>query len=258
MASTAKVAMVTGATGVIGGAIARGLRERGYTVILAGRDPVRTRWQAKALGAGTRTELVDVSRRTWIRAMGRRFDGPLDVLINNAATTPQTREQTPEGIELQWATNVLGYLWMVDALEPALRRAPAPRVGNIASYWAGDLDLEDPEFKRRPYDNDTAYRSSKQADRMLTVALAEALRPAGITVNACHPGDLPSTLARNLGFGGSDTPEQAAATPLMLATDPTLADTSGAWFQDQREVKCHFGRDRAGVNALMARLAQWR
>ena len=93
---------------------------------------------------------------------------------------------------------------------------------------------------------------------MLTVAQAEALRPAGITVNACHPGDLPSMLARNLGFGGSDTPEQAAATPLMLATDPELADTSGAWFQDLREAKCHFGRDRAGVNALMNRLAQWR
>ena len=55
------------------------------------------------------------------------------------------------------------------------RSAPA-RVVNVASYWAGGLDLEDLEFKRRRYDNDAAYRQSKQADRMLTVAFAERLR----------------------------------------------------------------------------------
>lgn len=250
--------MVTGATGVIGGAIARGLVDRGYEVVLTGRDETRTRRRADALGGGLRVEEVDLSRRASIRALGERFEGPLDVLVNNAATTPRQREQTPEGIERQWATNVLGYLWMVDALEPALRRATSARVVNVASYWAGDLDLDDPEFTRRPYDNDTAYRASKQADRMLTVAQAHALRPAGITVNACHPGDVPSVLARNLGFGGGDTPEQAADTPIMLATDPSLGQTSGAWFRDRRASACHFGEDAEGVAALMDRLAHWR
>jgi NAD(P)-dependent dehydrogenase (short-subunit alcohol dehydrogenase family) len=79
-------------------------------------------------------------------------------------------------------------------------------VVNVASYWAGGLDLGDLELERRRYDNDAAYRQSKQADRMLSVAFAERLRDAGVTANACHPGDVVSTLSRNLGFGGHETP----------------------------------------------------
>lgn len=195
--SRTRVAMVTGATGVIGGAIARGLAEHGYEVVLACRDEARAQHVASSL-AGARVEVVDVARRDAVRALWARFEGPLDVLVNNAAVTPRAREETPEGIERQWATNVLGYLWMVDALRDALQAGQEPRVVNVASYWAGELDLADPEFRRRPYDNDGAYRQSKQADRMLTVSLAEELRDAGVIVNAFHPGDLPSTLARNL------------------------------------------------------------
>jgi len=62
------------------------------------------------------------------------------------------------------------------------------------------LDLQDLEFQRRPYDNDAAYRQSKQADRMLTVAFADRLKDAGVTVNACHPGDVASTLSHSPGL----------------------------------------------------------
>jgi retinol dehydrogenase-13 len=91
---------------------------------------------------------------------------------------------------------------MTTAFQDHLARSAPARVVNVASYWAGGLDLEDLEFKRRRYDNDGAYRQSKQADRMLTVAFAERLERSHVTVNACHPGDLVSTLSRNLGFGG--------------------------------------------------------
>jgi retinol dehydrogenase-13 len=247
--------MVTGATGVIGGAIAEGLLERGYEVVLACRDRERAEAKARALGPAARVEVVDVSRRASVQALGGRFDGALEVLVNNAAVTPRRREETPEGIELQWATNVLGYLWMVDALLPALRRASAPRVVNVASYWAGGLDLDDLQFERRRYDNDAAYRQSKQANRMLTVALAEAL--PDICVNACHPGDVPSTLARNLGFGGGDTPEGAAATPIMVATAAELAGTTGRWFEHQRESTCRFASDRGAIEALHEACNRW-
>ena len=216
-------ALVTGATGAIGGAIALGLAEQGYDVVLACRDEARAQARADELRravaqARIRVEVVDVSRRASVDALGERFDGLLEILVNNAAITPRRREETPEGIEMQWATNVLGYLWMANALRPAMAAAGTARLVNVASYWAGGLDTGDPEFKRRRYDNDSAYRQSKQADRMLTAALAPRLRPDGITVNATHPGDLPSRLARNLGFGGGDSPTEAAATPLLAAT----------------------------------------
>ena len=139
--------------------------------------------------------------------------------VNNAATTPRRREETPEGIELQFATNVLGYFWMMTAFRGHLVDSAPARVVNVASYWAGGLDLGDLEFERRRYDNDAAYRQSKQADRMLSVAFAERLRDAGVTANACHPEDVVSTLSRNLGFGGHETPPGSGGQHPGLARD---------------------------------------
>jgi NAD(P)-dependent dehydrogenase (short-subunit alcohol dehydrogenase family) len=72
-------------------------------------------------------------------------------LLNNAAITPPVRSCTPEGIELQFATNVLGYFWMTEALTPFLSQGSAAHIVNVVSYWAGGPDLEDLEFKRRHY-----------------------------------------------------------------------------------------------------------
>ena len=90
---------------------------------------------------------------------------------------------------------------------------------DVSSYWAGDLDIDDLEFKSRPYNNDTAYRQSKQANRMLTVAFARRVGEHGVSVNACHPGDVNSSLSNNLGFGGHESPREGARTPAWLATD---------------------------------------
>lgn len=62
---------------------------------------------------------------------------------------------------------------------------------------------------------------------MLTVAFAECLRDKGVIVNSCHPGDLVSTLSQNLGFGGHETPDQAASTPAWLATKVIGAQETG-------------------------------
>lgn len=249
------VALVTGATGVIGQAIAERLARRGYKVVLVGRDAAKGAAAVAAIARRTgnrhqRFECVDLGRPAAIAALAKRWEGPLHVLINNAAVTPHEREETPEGIERQFATNVLGYFWMIQAFAPQLGACAPARVVNVASYWAGGLDLEDLQFTRRRYDNDAAYRQSKQADRMLTVAFAERLAGAGVTVNACHPGDVVSALSRRLGFGGHETPEQAAATPAWLATDAVGATQTGQYFERQRAVPCRFGADRAGVEAL--------
>jgi NAD(P)-dependent dehydrogenase (short-subunit alcohol dehydrogenase family) len=251
-----QVAIVTGATGAIGKGIAQGIAGKdGYEVVLAARDEGKARRAVRDIVQATgnsqvRYELVNVSRRASIQALAERWEGPLHVLVNNAAVTPRRHYETLEGIELQFATNVLGYVWMTQAFAEHLRRSAPARVVNVASYWAGDLDLDDLEFKRRRYRNNTAYRQSKQANRMLTVALADQLRRYGISVNACHPGDVNSTLSNNLGFGGTETPEQGARTPVWLATDPTGQEETGKYFEHMREVRCRFGEDKAAVERL--------
>jgi retinol dehydrogenase-13 len=146
---------------------------------------------------------------------------------------------------------VLGYYRMIRAFTPHLKAGAPSRIVNVASYWAGNLDLEDPEFKHRRYDNDEAYRQSKQADRMLTVAFAERLKPYGITVNSCHPGDVNSRLSNDLGFGGHETPDQGAGTPVWLATSNDVEGVTGKYFADKREQYCGFSRDKTGIEKLM-------
>jgi NAD(P)-dependent dehydrogenase (short-subunit alcohol dehydrogenase family) len=197
-----------------------------------------------------RYEVADVSRRLSIQELAKRWQGPLHVLVNNAAVTPKRREETPEGIELQFATNVLGYFWMIRAFTDHLRRSAPARVVAVASHWAGDLDLSDLEFRRRRYANGAAYRQSKQANRMLTVAFAERLKPYGISVNVCHPGNVNSTLSNNLGFGGSQTPDEGARTPVWLAVGQTGQKVTGKYFDRMQEVRCPFAEDRKAIAAL--------
>jgi retinol dehydrogenase-13 len=245
-----KTALVTGFTGKIGYAIAAGLVSAGYSVVGVGRDAARVDQAARQLGHGARGETCDLSYHAEIRALAARVSGPLDVLVNNAAQCPRRRSETTEGIELQWATNVLAYVWMIDAFGDHLRRAAPARVVNVASYWAGGLDLGDLQFRRRAYDNDDAYRQSKQANRMLTAAIASRLDGDGITVNCCHPGDVRSKLSTDLGFGGHESPEQGARTPVYLATSAEISGVTGRYFASGRPERCQFAEDRSALEAL--------
>lgn len=251
-----RVALVTGATGAIGQAIARQLAEQpAFEVILAARNEKKAAQAVDKIkrvtgNAQVRYELVDVARPASIQALAERWSGPLHVLINNAGITPPTRQETPEGVELQFATNVLGYLRMIEAFAAVLQASAPARVINVASSMAWGLALDDLEFKRRRYDNSQAYAQAKQANRMLTVAYAERLQPAGITVNACHPGDVSSKLSNNLGFGGSESPDEGAKTPVWLAAEPAGQQRTGQYFARRQEVTCQFASNTDAIEQL--------
>ena len=251
-----RLALVTGATGAIGKAIALKIAQQPvYQVVLLCRNPHKADQAVNEiieLSGNQRVsrEVVDLSSKESIRTLARRLQNPVQVLVNNAAITPRRRQETPAGIELQFATNVLGYFWLTRALAEHLQAGSPARVVNVASYWAGDLELDDLEFRSRPYNNNTAYRQSKQANRMLTVAFAERLREHGVTVNACHPGDVNSNLSNRLGFGGHESPHEGARTPAWLAIDAIGQRESGKYFEHMQMRRCQFGEDSVMVNAL--------
>lgn len=254
--SDKRVAIVTGAYGAIGKSIARLLAEKDHEVVLIGRNESRLHSVVEEIiemtgNQSVRYYPVDLSRESDIKALARNWKGPLHVMVNNAGTTPRQWTETPEGIEMQFATNVLGYFWMMKHLLPFMKDVDDARIVNVASYWAGGLDFNDLEFRRRSYHNDTAYRQSKQADRMLTVAFAEKYREYGITVNAAHPGDVNSKLSNNLGYGGHEYPDQGAGTPVWLATSPEVKGVTGKYFEHRRDVGCSFSRDKDGIQKLM-------
>jgi len=250
-----RTVIVTGAYGAIGKAIARQMAEKGFHTLLAGRDEEKLDGATKEIIRTTgnkniRYEVVDLSQKASILDFSQRWSVPLHILINNAATGPRKRLETPEGIEMQWATNVLGYFWMTRYFTGFMEGVDDARIVNVASYWAGGLNLDDVEYRRRRYDNDSAYRQSKQANRMLSVAFARELKPCNITVNACLSGDVNSKLSNSFGFGGHETPDEGADTPVWLATAPELKGVTGKYFEHRHEVVCPFCRDISAVKKL--------
>jgi retinol dehydrogenase-12/retinol dehydrogenase-13 len=264
-----KTCVVTGASAGIGLATARELARLGARVVMAVRNPEKgERARRSVMGAtGRDVELavVDLASRKSIRAFARDLAARhprLDVLVNNAGIWSESRKLSVDGVELVWATNVLGYFLVTDLLLPQLKAAGKARVVNVASQLAGDLDLGDVQFERRPWSGRAAYAQSKQADRMLTWALARRLAGIGVTANAMHPGFVATEI---FGKGGGlvslgaslysklrgRKPEEGADTVVWLAASPDVEGRTGLFWIARQERRCRF-RDEAGEEALWA------
>eukprot|EP00742_Colponemidia_sp_Colp-10_P009136 GILJ01009938.1.p1 GENE.GILJ01009938.1~~GILJ01009938.1.p1 ORF type:complete len:240 (-),score=45.13 GILJ01009938.1:176-895(-) len=188
-----------------------------------------------------RPMLVDLSSQTSIRQFARKYKEtglPLHVLINNAATTTEHKERSVDGIELMFATNVLGYFLLTNELLDVLRSTGDTRIVNIASEYAGDVDLSDVEFTRRRFNVQNAYRQSKACNRLLTYAFARRLENTNTTVNCCHPGVLQTNLLYNLGLNVADPPANGAVTPVYLATSAEVSGISGKFFVKKKLKSC--------------------
>lgn len=154
--------------------------------------------------------------------------------------TPQTR--TPEGWELQFATNHLGHFALTTRLRPALAAAGRARVVSLSSvaHLRSPVHFDDLHFRVRPYDAGLAYAQSKTANVLFAVEASRRWAADGVTVNAVHPGAVLGTnLSRHLtrealdaaaASGGHTfkTPQQGAATVVFVATAPRLECVGGA------------------------------
>jgi NAD(P)-dependent dehydrogenase (short-subunit alcohol dehydrogenase family) len=246
-----KLYLVTGANAGIGYEIARGLAksEGQPAVILACRDGAKGEAARAKLATETRNPhlevlVMDLASQASIRKAVEEFSkrhAALDVLVNNAGTSSPTRQESVDGIELTWATNVRGYFLLTNFLLEALQRAAAGRIVNVASEMAYGLELEDVQFKKRTYNPSTAYAQSKQADRMLTWAYARRLEGTPVTANAMSPGAVDTPLLHALAPGMKGrSREKGAETVIWLATSPEVDGlTNRLWF-DKAERVCKF------------------
>ncbi len=112
------------------------------------------------------------------------------MLVNNAGVMPPRRERTDEGIELTFATNVLGPYLLTDLLLPLLRRGAPSRVINVSSggMYTERLDAEDLQLERRDYDPPAFYAHTKRCEVILTELWDERLAGSGVSFHSMHPG----------------------------------------------------------------------
>ncbi len=268
---TNRRAIVTGGASGIGVETARALAEAGAHVTLAVRDLAAGQRVAADIVATTGNQRVDVAPlnltdRASVAAFVASWEDPLHILINNAGVmaTPETR--TPEGWELQFATNHLGHVALATGLHGALVAAGGARIVVVssASHLRSPIVFNDINFRRRPYDPFLAYGQSKTANVLFAVEASRRWADDGITANAVMPGAIRTAGVAGLqltaeGIAQFDaiqssvrvwkTPQQGAATSVLLATSPLLDGIGGRYFEDCNEASPHVAGTQTGVAA---------
>jgi NAD(P)-dependent dehydrogenase (short-subunit alcohol dehydrogenase family) len=253
--------IITGPTSGIGKEIALQLAALGAELILGCRDIKKGKQVASLTGSSNVVVMpVDTSSQGSIREFAREVRQKyrrLDVLINNAGGNRGTlpKINSADSIELTFATNVLGYFLLTQELLGLLEKSAPARIVNVASTYASDLDLDDLQFERRPFESFKAYAQSKACNRMLSWALARRLEGSGVTVNAMAPGLIAETgLYRNAApelvgrlrqYGAGRTSAQGADTAVWLASSPDVEGFSGKLYENRKVIRCEFRNRKA-------------
>jgi NAD(P)-dependent dehydrogenase (short-subunit alcohol dehydrogenase family) len=239
--------IVTGAASGIGVETARALAGTGAHVTLAVRNMDVGRQVAADISASTGNQNLHVAPleltdRASIAAFVAAWDGPLHVLVNNAGVMALPEQRTPEGWEMQFATNHLGHFALAIGLHGALAAAGAARIVSVSSsaHMRSPLVFDDIQFVFRHYEPILAYAQSKTANVLFAVGATARWAGDGITANAVMPGAIATNLQRHTGGIRAapelqKTPAQGAATSVLLATSPLLEGVGGRYFADCNE-----------------------
>jgi retinol dehydrogenase-14 len=249
--------LITGATSGLGEAIAAQLGERGARVLMGARtldrgEAAAERIRSRVPNADLEVVAADLSLMQEVRSLAYQIldrTPRLDCLILNAAQARSDLVLTAEGIETNFATNHLAGFLLTHLLLPLLRSSAPARVIVISSSVHSQVRMVDLNsvVTGAPLTPDS-YKTSKLLNILFVHELARRLEGTGITANAADPGFVRTNLGRHAAGGRrvmltltrpmQASPDQAATTPVYLATSSEVAKVTGAYYSDghQREV----------------------
>src|SRR5216684_6012847 len=199
---------VTGVSAGLGVETARALTAHGAQVVGAARDLVKAKAATEPVGKDADDndgsfELVglDLANLKSVRACAEGLlakGEPLDVIIANAGVMATPFGRTADGFETQFGTNHLGHFVLVNRIAPLIRAGG--RLINLCSagHRFSNVDLEDPNFERTPYEPFVAYGRSKTANILFAVAFDKRHRDRGVRAAAVHPGGIQTELDRHV------------------------------------------------------------
>ena len=183
--------VVTGANSGIGFHAARELAQHGAAVVLAVRDVARGEEAARRIPAEVEVRRLDLADLDSVRAFAAAWDGPLDLLVNNAGIMAPPLRRTAQGFESQLGTNHLGHFALTGLLLGALLQTQRPRVVTLSSgaHRMGRIAFDDLQSERS-YKPWRAYGQSKLANLLFCFELQRRSDNAGaaLTSVAAHPG----------------------------------------------------------------------
>src|ERR1700756_4239935 len=200
--------LVTGASAGLGVETARSLAAHGAQVVGAARDlnkakaaTEQVRKDAAANSGSFELVELDLANLKSVRACadGLTAKGePFDLVIANAGVMATPFGHTADGFETQFGTNHLGHFVLINRIASLIRRGG--RLVNLSSagHRYSNVDLEDPNFERTPYDPFVAYGRSKTANILFAVAFDKRYRAHGVRAAAVHPGVIQTELGRHM------------------------------------------------------------
>ena len=251
--------VVTGATAGLGLAAASGFAALGADVTLVGRDAgraesARAEVAAAATGGTVSVELADMSSLAAVRALAGRLEH-VHVLVHNAGVLLPERRLTADGIELTFATNVLGPFVLSRLLEPGLRESAPSRViwvasGGMYSERVATSDLQAAHLAQAgDWDGTVVYARTKRAELILAEEFAARLEGTGVVVHAMHPGwaDTPGVQTSIPRFHRVMGPvlrsaQEGADTIVWLGAAEAPAESTGQFWHDRRVRPTHYLR----------------
>ncbi len=196
-----RTVVITGANSGIGKVAAREIARAGARTVLAVRTTSKGEEAAADMPGSTEVRRLDLADLASVREFAAGWDGPIDVLINNAGVMALPESRTADGFEMQIGTNHLGHFALTSLLLPHI----TGRVVNVASvaHRMGKISLDDLNWESRRYQRWGAYGQSKLANLVFTAELSRRLAEAGSNViaTAAHPGYSATHLQGHTGSG---------------------------------------------------------
>jgi NAD(P)-dependent dehydrogenase (short-subunit alcohol dehydrogenase family) len=246
--------LITGASSGIGLETARSLTSHGATVVGAVRDPAK----AKLAAASMKLIELDLASLQSVRACADKLlaDGQrFDAIIANAGVMATPFGRTIDGFETQFGTNYLGHFALINRIEPLLADNGRLVVLSSQAHRVADVDLDDPNFDRQPYDPFVAYGRSKTATALFAVEFDKRHRDRGIRAAAVMPGnsltDLPRHFSQEALRGLFETVGKAraeAGLPPPALKEITQAAATSVWaavVANKDEIGGHYLEDCA-------------
>jgi len=195
-----KRVLVTGVSAGLGVETARTLAAHGAHVVGTARDLAKARTATEGIADLELVEM-DLASLASVRSAADALvaDGkPFDLAVLNAGVMALPEGKTKDGFETQFGTNHLGHFVFANRITPLLK--PGARVVALSSlaHRFSDVNIDDPNFERTPYDEWSAYGRSKTANVLFAVEFDRRHRDRGVRATAVHPGGIKTELTRYL------------------------------------------------------------
>jgi retinol dehydrogenase 12 len=275
------ICLITGATEGVGKVTALELAKKGFSIVVAARNPSKAEALIKEILALTGNAscdyiVADLGSLRQVRQLAETFRhrySSLDVLINNAGVFLPKWTETEDGFETMFQVNYLSAFLLTNLLLGELQKSEQGRIINLTSsvYSIGKFDPGNLQSEKS-FSVLGTYAATKLFMLMFTEELARRLKGTSITANAVHPGIVRTRmmvqapgalrLVSYLSLPFSVSPFQGAQTSVYLASSPALKGVSGQYFTKSRraQVKNKFDtpENRARLWDLSSEVAQAR